>query len=191
MTTRFEYEQAQLELSTTGPVTEQTAETFYRLLTIVNNYRMENPRTWWKTPPKPKLHNEYFVTFTHSDKKSTKEEFKKTVIHKITTRTTWKDYVYCFEHEDTNIHCHALLNCGSNRINETNFKTIVRDHGKVHWQTVSTDNGIEQYISKENKPTYKPDGDYVKIKSCPNTNAVQTSSSSEEEDLSSSPPSSP
>jgi len=178
-TQRSEYDTALKELETLGPISETTSDEHARLQGIICAYRMENPRTWWKEPRKPKEYIEKLLTFTwNSESCADRQAFKKGIIAVITQRTTWKDYYYSFEHEDTNIHCHAVVNCGTNRLDKSHLKSTERKYGTVRVDAINTDNGLEEYLSKENPIVYKPGGAYER-KSRANINAVQEAPSQE------------
>lgn len=98
----------------------------------------------------PKL-NPYLVTFTHNpNSKHSKEQFKKAVIKQL-SRKIFSEGKYAFEHEDTNIHCHALV-MPTHGLTQTNFTMFTREHGYIKLDKVTKDNGIEEYISKESTP---------------------------------------
>ncbi len=91
----------------------------------------------------------YFLTFT-SNEKLPKESFKHAVVKQL-EREIFSKVKYVFEHEDTNIHCHAYVTA-THTINKDNFKSHIRKFGNMDIKHVKTDNGIEEYISKENTP---------------------------------------
>lgn len=92
--------------------------------------------------------HKYLITFTHAPTLSTKEQFKASVIKQL-ARAIFSFTEHVFEHEDTNIHCHAI--CESRfTLNATNFKSHATKHGFVQVKTVKQDNGLSDYINKEN-----------------------------------------
>lgn len=91
----------------------------------------------------------YLLTFT-SNEKLPKESFKHAVVKQL-EREIFSKVKYVFEHEDTNIHCHAYVTA-THTINKDNFKSHIRKFGNMDIKHVKTDNGIEEYISKENTP---------------------------------------
>lgn len=91
----------------------------------------------------------YLVTFTYDPKKgNTPEQFKTAVVKQL--NRAWDNVKYAFEHEDTNIHCHAIIEYAKTGINKTNFDSHIRKYGNVDVRLISRDNGLEEYISKEN-----------------------------------------
>lgn len=97
----------------------------------------------------PVLDCVYFITFTYNPScKYSKEEFKKAV-EKQLKRGIFSSYKHVFEHEDSNIHAHALVH-SKHRLNKDNFKSHARKYGYVDIKSVKEDNGIEEYLTKEN-----------------------------------------
>jgi len=97
----------------------------------------------------------YFVTFTKDPKKGhTTEEWKKAVLKQI-QRKTFTNYCYCYEHQDTNLHCHAVLST-PHTINATNFASFAKNYGIVLIPKHEViDNGLERYMTKENPIVFK------------------------------------
>lgn len=100
-----------------------------------------------KTPRQKSL--VYLLTFT-SNEKLPKESFKHAVIKQL-EREIFSKVKYVFEHEDTNIHCHAYVTA-THTLNKDNFKSHIRKYGNMDLRHIKTDNGIDEYISKENTP---------------------------------------
>jgi len=92
----------------------------------------------------------YLVTFTRNPNTlKTVKEWKQAV-EKQLSKTWFKNWDAVYEHESTNIHCHALIEPEHN-ITATNFTSFIKQYGKVDIVRVTHDNGIQQYMSKENK----------------------------------------
>lgn len=136
------------------------------------------PRERWKTPPSPPSYVlpeleaficgpkydlwckailkkskqkslNYIITFTWNQRLP-KESFKHAVVKQL-NRTIFSKVTYVFEHEDTNIHCHAYVTA-THTLNKENFKSHAEKFGFVDVKHSSKDNGIMDYISKENTP---------------------------------------
>lgn len=129
----------------------------------INSWMLTHPKTDFR---KTDGNRHYLVTFTYATKDPkdptklnpySKEQFRQGIAKTIEQRTTWCDYAYAFEHEETNIHCHAIL-ATEYTLNHTNFKSQAAKYGTVHCVIINTDNGVAEYIKKESKPKCKPDG---------------------------------
>lgn len=110
-------------------------------------YASKQGRSWWKGR-KPKA-NTFLLTFTR-DPKTTRPvaQWEDATIKQL--KKTWFTKVkYVFEHKDTNIHCHAYVQA-DRHIHQSNFKMYMREFGHVDIKIVGEDNGIEEYMSKEN-----------------------------------------
>lgn len=90
----------------------------------------------------------YFITFTSNNKVSV-EAFKYGIVKQL-EREIFSKVKYSFEHEDTNIHCHAYVTA-THTINKDNFKSTIRKYGNMDIKHIKVDNGIEEYMSKENE----------------------------------------
>lgn len=98
---------------------------------------------------KPGNAREYLVTFTRNpNSKYTVEQWRQAVLKQLKRHVFIKGD-YAFEHEDTNIHCHAYVT--SKGIHKTNFESFAHNYGHVDIKTVKQDNGIHAYIGKENE----------------------------------------
>lgn len=90
----------------------------------------------------------YLITFTYNPNSGyTKESFKQAVIKQL-NRKTIEEAHYAFEHEETNIHCHALVT-STHPLSKANFHSHSRKYGNIDLKSVQNDNGIIDYISKE------------------------------------------
>jgi len=105
----------------------------------------------WANCPQTKGDNErkYLVTFTRNpNTKYTLAQWR-AAVHKQIKRDIFLKGHYAFEHEDTNIHCHVLaLSTG---MAKSNFAPFIRKFGNIDLRSVGKDNGIMEYIGKENE----------------------------------------
>ena len=93
----------------------------------------------------------YFITFTYNPSSGkTKEEFKSATLKQL-SRKIFTSVTYAFEHEDSNIHCHAIA-VSTHHLSQSNFTSHIRKFGHVDIKHVTTDNGLLDYISKESTP---------------------------------------
>ena len=93
--------------------------------------------------------NKYLITFTHNNEHD-KSSFSSAVIKQL-NRAVFSSVLYAFEHQETNLHCHAI--CESRfKLDKSHFKSHIKKHGSVDIATVKKDNGLEEYISKESTP---------------------------------------
>lgn len=90
----------------------------------------------------------YFLTFTWNN--SVDKTLFKQAVEKQLTRSIILTGRYSFEHEDTNIHCHAYVQT-NHRLSKANFASHSRKYGFVDIKRVTKDNGVNSYMSKENE----------------------------------------
>lgn len=126
-----------------SPEWEYQREDYMSNLQIITNYLMYNSHKKSVTGQK----NKYFITFTHNNN-TPKDDFKKAV-EKQLERKIFTHVEYAFEHEETNIHCHAIVE-SKFTLNSLNFKSHSTKHGYVQIKIIKHDNGLQDYINKEN-----------------------------------------
>lgn len=90
----------------------------------------------------------YLITFTHNQT-TDKALFRAAVIKQL-NRSIFLKVRFAEEHKDTNYHIHAICTSKFN-LNKTNFESHSRKHGHVDVRHVTEDNGLDEYISKENE----------------------------------------
>lgn len=106
--------------------------------------------------PKPDKSARYHLTFTHNASSCDKPTWFKR-LSKIVTSTMWLTWAGAIEHIDSNIHCHMYVTVKYPNLSDSKFKSWnTLKTGKIHYQKVKTDNGITEYISKENKSFDNP-----------------------------------
>jgi len=94
----------------------------------------------------------YFVTFTKNPKAEHSVVEWKAAVHKQLDRVWYDECIAVFEHPDSNIHCHALITPRpGQRCHVDNYKMFREKYGHVDVRAVHKDNGITEYMSKENK----------------------------------------
>lgn len=94
----------------------------------------------------------YFVTFTRNPSHGTKTDWFELLM------TTLQQSVHQFitgtiEHMDKNIHCHAYITSKYN-LSKDRYKAFSKYH-KIDFKKVKFDNGITNYMTKENLPINK------------------------------------
>lgn len=94
--------------------------------------------------------SKYFVTFTKDPSKGTPISEWKDAVEKQLSKKWFAHWVAVYEHEDTNIHCHALITPEHN-LHKDHFKMFAQKYGYVDVKRVHNDNGITEYMQKENK----------------------------------------
>jgi len=91
---------------------------------------------------KPKLGGTYLLTFTRDPSVSTYNWWKQLLralrLHSYKAAT--------IEHIDSNIHCHAIVESKFN-LYKGSYKAF---KSRIDFRKISTDNGVEDYLSKEN-----------------------------------------
>jgi len=91
--------------------------------------------------------NKYLITFTYNNS-SSKDAFK-AAVQKQMARAIFSHTEFSFEHEESNIHCHAIVESRFT-LNASNFKSHSTKYGFVQVKRVYADNGLSDYINKEN-----------------------------------------
>lgn len=97
---------------------------------------------------KPKPIGKLF-TFTTSEDHRDREATQKFIraVHSFCSRAFIKKAIYCFEHVSSNLHAHVYFE------HTNNFKTrdlkCLQKFGLIKKQTIYKDNGVENYIRKE------------------------------------------
>lgn len=110
---------------------------------ILDRYKKLNGLTKKEYPQR-----RYLLTFTFNpNTQYTKEEFKSAVIKQL-QRKVIAEGSYAFEHEDSNIHCHALVT-STHPLTKSNFNSHIRKFGHMDIKSITEDNGILDYITKE------------------------------------------
>jgi len=91
---------------------------------------------------KPKLGGTYLVTFTRDPSVTIVNWWKQLLralrLHSYKAAT--------IEHADSNIHCHAIIESKVN-LSKDRYKAF---KSRIDFRKISTDNGVEEYLSKEN-----------------------------------------
>lgn len=90
--------------------------------------------------------NRYLITFTSNN--SVGLDLWKQAVEAQLSRKIFAGGKYAYEHEETNVHCHAFVNA-THTLNKSNFKMFERKYGYIDLKHVHNDNGIDDYISKE------------------------------------------
>lgn len=115
----------------------------------VNQYIITHPK--YNLQSSDNSHK-YFVTFTYNPQ-TNREDFIPAVIQQLKRPGIHKSAHYVVEHPDTNIHIHALIESQPGvAITPERYKSHIRKHGLVDVRRIKNDNGIADYMSKENKP---------------------------------------
>lgn len=117
----------------------------------ITEYAAKQPTSWFKEKPKKKEHPDYILTFTRDPKKGVPETTWKDAAFKQLHKTWFQRPIkYVYEHEDTNLHMHAHVKTEGRYITKDNFKMFNEKYGLVLIRECGKDNGIEDYMSKEN-----------------------------------------
>lgn len=96
-------------------------------------------------------HQRYLITFTRNpNTQLSKEDFKQAVVKQLQRKIIYNGE-YSFEHEDTNIHCHAYV-IATHALSKSNFNSHIRKFGNIDVTRVTHDHGVKDYISKESLP---------------------------------------
>lgn len=102
---------------------------------------------------RPSLNYRYLITFTLDRKllkASTLDQRQfDSIIRRQLERKIFITARYSIEHIDRNMHAHALVEATHN-VTKTNFAPYLRDYGSIDIRLVKVDNGIDDYIGKEN-----------------------------------------
>lgn len=129
-----------------------TRERYIYLLMWINEYMMKHPRAKLTKSDAKHL---YLITYTLDPKKQlSNQEFKAACVKEF-SKKLYKRVEYTYEHEDTNIHCHAMVETNHTitydhtKANYT-FKVFKAKVGNINVKPVKVDNGIKEYITKEN-----------------------------------------
>lgn len=111
---------------------------------------VRNPQAWLTEQLrllKQKERFEYFLTFTKIEEVP-REKFVARIKFEM-SRTFVKSFMLAFEHIETNLHAHAKIVSTKYLDNQT-FQTYTKHIGFLKWNCVNTDNGIKEYLEKEN-----------------------------------------
>lgn len=138
-----------------GPQSPMTPEE-YREYNSFMETKSIDMMEYIRTHPRYQLEqhsNKYFITFTYNPS-TEREAFIPAVIKQL-QREIHLHVHYCIEHEDTNIHVHALVESQQGvSLTADRYKSHARKHGHVRVDHIKQNNGIEQYMEKENKPIF-------------------------------------
>lgn len=101
----------------------------------------------WKKVHLPARYK-YLITFTRDPNKQIVAKWIERVRFEL-GRKFIQSFKATMEHVDTNIHIHALIE--SNKyLKKDDFKCFINNYGNIDLKKVVSNNGIEQYLSKEN-----------------------------------------
>lgn len=112
-----------------------------------------DPIGYWKRKKRANSHPDgyrYFITFSPDPKKLEKHglEAWKACLRKQLDKTCITSFKAAYEHKETNIHLHAIVNANRQLV-KRNFKVHMTKFGFVDLKSVRYDNGMEEYITKE------------------------------------------
>lgn len=110
-----------------------------------------NPESWLQNKLKTiknKNNHTYFITFTKA-KDVSDDTFIKRLKFEL-KRKFVKSFKCVIEHKDSNIHAHVLLDSNKHLKKDT-FKTYIKSVGLIDLKNAKFDNGITEYMEKENK----------------------------------------
>jgi len=136
----------------------------WRLLDDANRH-LRNPRECLLYGPQREriVSPTYFVTFTTDPRKRYARDlpaFQAEVEGQLRRRNIASAY-YCIEHIDTNMHAHCLIKATGRGLSDPakDWKFMHNKVGMVRVDLVRKDNGIADYMAKEN-PIWERVGDY-------------------------------
>lgn len=112
---------------------------------------VRNPFEWLKRKQEElnlQGKKKYFITFTKRDEINS-EKFKKRIAFEL-QRKHVVSFKVCFEHEDQNLHAHALVESNKYLRKNDTFKTYMRNYGFVDLQKVRNEAAVDLYLQKEN-----------------------------------------
>lgn len=102
---------------------------------------------WTKPVKTAKVGGRFIITFTK--RPDVRFEFFKNQVIRQLARKVFNSGKYAFEHVATNAHCHAYVESPFN-LCKSHFAHIEKVCGFVDIKRVGWNNGVEEYISKEN-----------------------------------------
>lgn len=109
-----------------------------------------DPMKWFEEAKKRKLPQslKYLITFTWNNSVC-KDKWKKKVSQQLKRKNVKQIYGIGLEHPDSNIHVHAYIEATGN-LRKRDYQPFEKSYGYVDVKHIKIDNGVEEYISKEN-----------------------------------------
>jgi len=111
---------------------------------------MLTPFDWLKRKQqelKMRVKKKYFITFTKRNEIDAKK-FKKRIAFEL-QRKFVVSFSVCFEHEDTNLHAHAIIESSRHLRKANDFKTYLNNYGFLDIQMVRNEAAVQQYLEKD------------------------------------------
>lgn len=127
------------------PGTELCTHDFCLNLSLWNTWNQPKDSEPPPLPEQKKQKKQFLVTFTKDPKVTTDHWFSR--LCKQLQRKFVKRFQCSLEHLDSNIHAHVVIR-SDEYLRKRHFAAFP---GHVDCRTVRTDNGVSDYISKENK----------------------------------------
>ena len=77
-------------------------------------------------------------------------KFKKRIAFEL-QRKFVVSFKVCFEHEDSNLHAHAVVESNRHLRKKDMFKTYLNNYGFIDMQLVRSEEAVNQYLEKESE----------------------------------------